>query len=385
MDPATEAITATLKTHFESAPPTTQLLRDFVPFLNVFRGDQRGVGLALDGWLPPQSVAKDLFAYLHDNGPWVQASNVLFGKPVAQPRLKFHVGEPYNFSGRLHSEADRAEDAPGRAPFENVKSVVELLMRAVEPIAGHPINNAMVQLYRDGEDCIGAHSDDETVMRYDPVERPGAVPATLVAPPSDTMPSVTRPHWTREPCRVLILSLGAPREMEFTASASADWAREFPLCVEVPKPKATAFGTVHVGQIPTHDAAGGKLGDAARRLTTIELVSGQLVAFMGDQSLTMHAIHRLSKTRRALRPDMNRPRISISMRWFYRPEDPRPPLAPRTKPNVVGAPTQQKSLVKQKVGMLPLKQARKSQTAVTVIVSDNDEDNDETIIHTVDE
>lgn len=72
----------------------------------------------------------------------------VFAKTHDTPRLIASVGKPYTFSGVHHKDV----------PF---KPVLHGIMDTVKEICGKDFNSALINLYRDGKDYIGAHRDNE--------------------------------------------------------------------------------------------------------------------------------------------------------------------------------------------------------------------------------
>lgn len=111
-----------------------------------------------EGWLGSEAAA-DLFATLARELPFAPRTLRMFGREVAEPRLVAYLGEPgtaYRYSGR------RNEPAPIAA------AVVPLFARLRDEL-GLTFNAVLVNLYRDGTDGMGLHSDDEPELGPDPV------------------------------------------------------------------------------------------------------------------------------------------------------------------------------------------------------------------------
>lgn len=80
---------------------------------------------------------------------WVQSEISIFGKRVLIPRLNAWLGdEPYTYSGT------RFEARSIPLPLVDVKS-------RIETVCNQHFNSLLANLYRDGNDCMGWHSDDE--------------------------------------------------------------------------------------------------------------------------------------------------------------------------------------------------------------------------------
>lgn len=108
-----------------------------------------------EGWLTPaqaESLERDLLERLG----WEQRHIVLFGKRVLQPRLIAWAGElPYRYSGQTLEPRAWADP------------VLEL-RRRVNAASGVEFNHVLINRYRDGNDSMGYHSDDEPELGPDP-------------------------------------------------------------------------------------------------------------------------------------------------------------------------------------------------------------------------
>jgi alkylated DNA repair dioxygenase AlkB len=109
-------------------------------------------------WLAPE-VAATLMETLGRETPWREETIKLFGKEVQQPRLTAWYGDAgcaYTYSGLTLQPQ----------PWTDTLSE---LRRAVEKAAGSPFNSVLLNLYRDGKDSMGWHSDDEPELGKHPV------------------------------------------------------------------------------------------------------------------------------------------------------------------------------------------------------------------------
>jgi alkylated DNA repair dioxygenase AlkB len=91
--------------------------------------------------------------------PLKQEHIVLFGRPVAQPRLSLWMGDreaTYRYSGRTF------------VPEPWDPEVAHLRGRIVASL-GIAFNSVLLNLYRDGRDSMGFHSDDEPELGRDPI------------------------------------------------------------------------------------------------------------------------------------------------------------------------------------------------------------------------
>ncbi|HMV99693.1 MAG TPA: alpha-ketoglutarate-dependent dioxygenase AlkB [Acidobacteriota bacterium] len=90
---------------------------------------------------------------------WEQRQISFFGQLVNQPRLVAWYGDPdavYTYSNTTF------EPLPWIAPLIEIK-------RRVETVADVTFNSVLCNLYRDGSDSMGFHSDDEPELRAVPV------------------------------------------------------------------------------------------------------------------------------------------------------------------------------------------------------------------------
>jgi alkylated DNA repair dioxygenase AlkB len=109
-------------------------------------------------WLAPAEADRALEDLLRTT-PWAQQSIVLFGRSVAQPRLSVWMGDEgatYTYSGLT------------QRPSPWTPAVAALRAR-VEGTTGVAYNGVLLNLYRDGDDSMGLHADDEPELGPDPV------------------------------------------------------------------------------------------------------------------------------------------------------------------------------------------------------------------------
>ena len=100
-----------------------------------------------------------LFEALLAELPWTTHRVVLFGRAIDSPRLSCWIGDPgvaYRYSGIRH------EPVPWPAKLQPVR---ERLQRET----GHAFNSVLANLYRDGRDSMGWHSDDEPELGARPL------------------------------------------------------------------------------------------------------------------------------------------------------------------------------------------------------------------------
>jgi alkylated DNA repair dioxygenase AlkB len=109
-------------------------------------------------WLSPGD-ADPLLADLLSTVPWETHFIKLFGREVASPRLSCWIGDAD--TGYTYSRT-RFEPRPWP------KSLTAL-RRRIETECGASFNSVLANLYRDGNDSMGWHSDDEPELGVQPV------------------------------------------------------------------------------------------------------------------------------------------------------------------------------------------------------------------------
>jgi alkylated DNA repair dioxygenase AlkB len=111
------------------------------------------------GWgLPPAAILARLITEI----PWRRESITLFGKTRLQPRLICWMGDSgcaYAYSGKRHEP-------------EPWHPLVARLRAQVEDLADAKFNAVLLNLYRDGDDSMGFHADDEPKLGDRPVIAP---------------------------------------------------------------------------------------------------------------------------------------------------------------------------------------------------------------------
>jgi len=107
----------------------------------------------------PFDQASDAFQRLLAEVDWKQEHIKMFGKEIDIPRLTAWFGDPersYTYSGIALT------------PLEWTPLLNEL-RAAVEKIAGHEFNSVLLNLYRDANDSVSWHADDEPDLGREPV------------------------------------------------------------------------------------------------------------------------------------------------------------------------------------------------------------------------
>jgi alkylated DNA repair dioxygenase AlkB len=110
------------------------------------------------GFFEPEEADQLFLKILHETD-WKQERISMFGKTNLVPRLTSWIGDrgkEYRYSGiRVRSE-------PWTPTLLEIKS-------RIEPIAGAAFNSVLLNLYRNGEDSVAWHSDDEPELGINPI------------------------------------------------------------------------------------------------------------------------------------------------------------------------------------------------------------------------
>ncbi len=104
-------------------------------------------------------VAAELFARLKEELAWQQSHIRMHGKVVAVPRLNIWYGDPgrrYRYSGVQFDPE----------PWTPTLKAINSELKARE---GLTFNSVLANLYRDGQDSVAWHSDDEPELGRNPV------------------------------------------------------------------------------------------------------------------------------------------------------------------------------------------------------------------------
>jgi alkylated DNA repair dioxygenase AlkB len=102
--------------------------------------------------------AQDWFTRLHSEIPWERHRLRLFGREVESPRLSCWIGDTdavYTYSGTRFT------------PRAWTPACAELRER-ISVLCGERYNSVLCNLYRDGRDSMGWHSDDEPELGHQP-------------------------------------------------------------------------------------------------------------------------------------------------------------------------------------------------------------------------
>jgi alkylated DNA repair dioxygenase AlkB len=112
----------------------------------------------LKGWLKSPE-ADSLLHQLEARSDWTQGSVRMFGRIVPEPRLSIFEGD----HGISYSYAQRRLEGLGWTP-----ELAELRDRFQREL-GIANNSVLMNLYRDGQDSMGWHRDNEPELGHDPL------------------------------------------------------------------------------------------------------------------------------------------------------------------------------------------------------------------------
>ena len=114
------------------------------------------------GFYYQQSVSAqkslDLFYFLQQHLNWQQPNITVFGKTHPIPRLQCFIADEqinYAYSGT-------------QLVVEPWPEVLDAMRKRLSQQLRIPFNALLVNLYRDGQDCMGWHSDDEKELGEQP-------------------------------------------------------------------------------------------------------------------------------------------------------------------------------------------------------------------------
>jgi len=102
--------------------------------------------------------AQRWFADLTANVQWEAKRIMMYGREVAVPRLSAWYADPskdYTYSGNLHTALQWTPE-------------LLILKQMVEQRTGERFNSVLCNLYRDGQDSVAWHSDDEPELGHEP-------------------------------------------------------------------------------------------------------------------------------------------------------------------------------------------------------------------------
>ncbi|CCU71484.1 MAG: alpha-ketoglutarate-dependent dioxygenase AlkB [Thalassolituus oleivorans] len=105
------------------------------------------------------SCADQLFTSLNGELPWTQESIMIYGRETLSPRLQAWHGDEgisYRYSGKTFTTLPWTPSLVG-------------LCHSINQAFGLKLNSVLANLYRDGQDSMGWHADDEMELGSDPI------------------------------------------------------------------------------------------------------------------------------------------------------------------------------------------------------------------------
>lgn len=157
------------------------------------------------------------FKLLQEELVWQQEAIWMFGKKVLQPRLTALYGDPkvhYGYSGISMQPL----------PFTKI---LETIKQRLQDYTQHEFTHVLCNYYRDGQDSMGWHRDNETVLG----QNPKIASLTFGASRSFQM----RPYTEKEPKLKLELSHGSLLLME--GASQHHWEHQLPKTKKVQQPR----------------------------------------------------------------------------------------------------------------------------------------------------
>jgi alkylated DNA repair dioxygenase AlkB len=109
-------------------------------------------------WLD-SAIADDWLNELNAKTPWQQPHVQIYGRQLPVPRLVAWYGDAeasYRYSGLTH------QPLPWTPLLAQIRAQVEVAV-------GQPLNGVLLNYYRDGQDSMGWHSDDEAELGANPL------------------------------------------------------------------------------------------------------------------------------------------------------------------------------------------------------------------------
>ncbi|WP_372882616.1 alpha-ketoglutarate-dependent dioxygenase AlkB [Psychromonas sp.] len=103
--------------------------------------------------------AESLYHELLTGTKWQQEALQIYGKMINQPRLTAWYGE-YG--------ATAADGYRSLVKAQDFTSGLLHLKNKIEKITGHHFNSVLANLYRNGQDSVAYHADDEAILGINP-------------------------------------------------------------------------------------------------------------------------------------------------------------------------------------------------------------------------
>ena len=166
----------------------------------------QGEAYLIKDFYDKESAAK-LYKILLNEIPWSERSIKLFGKDTLQPRLMCWMGDKkcsYKYSGTTF------EPTPWTKTVLEIKNKIESNLDVI-------FNSALLNLYRNEKDSMGAHSDNEKELGKNPVIASFSL--------GSERPFVFRHKATKEKIK---LNLTAASLLVMKGATQENWKHELP-------------------------------------------------------------------------------------------------------------------------------------------------------------
>ena len=121
--------------------------------------NHQNLDIILDKFFLNQSDANNLYDRCLNDISWQSSAIIMFGKKIDVPRLECWYGDlgcEYTYSGK------------SLKGFEFPNFLLNLRM-LIEKKVNSNFNSVLANLYRDGQDSMGLHADDEKELGNEPV------------------------------------------------------------------------------------------------------------------------------------------------------------------------------------------------------------------------
>lgn len=105
------------------------------------------------------ATGQRLLSHFIQTVPWKQSTRIMWGKEVLTPRLTAWFGDNVTYA---HTTEGRYVTRPWTKELLALKAMVE-------PMCGRCFNSVLLNYYRDGNDSVAWHADDEPELGADPV------------------------------------------------------------------------------------------------------------------------------------------------------------------------------------------------------------------------
>jgi alkylated DNA repair dioxygenase AlkB len=99
-------------------------------------------------------ITEDILSSLLSTIDWQQREIKMFGKMIKEPRLTMWYGEKYSYSGVVW-------------PAKDIPEFLRFMMHRLSAECSFEFNSVLVNHYRDGQDSMGWHRDNETEINSD--------------------------------------------------------------------------------------------------------------------------------------------------------------------------------------------------------------------------